>query len=168
MKEYLKRIEVKMRKEVVNRLHELMLKNDDIIVLTGDLGFGTLDKIRDNFPDRFYNVGASEQAMSDIAVGLSLAGKIPVTYTITPFYYRCFETLRTYINHESIKVIMLGSGRDDDYSIDGFSHYASDDFALLNNFRNIQKVWPPDADTAKDVLEEAVNGDKPYYINLRK
>lgn len=157
-----------MRREVANRLHELMSKNDDIILLTADLGFGLFDKIRDDFPDRFINTGASEQAMSDIAVGLSLAGKTPVTYTITPFYYRCFETIRTYINHESIKVIMLGSGRDDDYEVDGFSHYAGDDFALLNNFRNIQKVWPPDADTAKEALEEAVKGDKPYYINLQK
>lgn len=145
-----------------------MSKNDNIVVLTGDLGFGLLDQIRDDYPERFYNCGASEQAMSDIAVGLSLEGKIPVTYTITPFYYRCFETLRTYIDHEKIKVILLGSGRDNDYEFDGFSHFAGDDFALLNNLRNIQKVWPPDADIACQVLEEAINGDKPYYINLSK
>lgn len=145
-----------------------MKKNKDVIVLTADLGFGLFDEMRESYPQRFYNVGASEQAMSDIAVGLSLSGKIPVMYTITPFFYRCFETIRTYINHESIKVIMLGSGRDSDYEVDGFSHFAGDDFAMFSNFRNIQKVWPPDADIACQVLEEAINSDKPYYINLSR
>lgn len=157
-----------MRKEIASHLYKLMSKNKDIWLITADLGYGLWDKIRDDFPDRFLNTGASEQAMSDIAVGLSISGKIPITYTITPFYYRCFETIRTYIDHESIKIIMLGSGRDNDYHIDGFSHYAGDDFALFSIFSNIKKVWSPDADIACQVLEEAIKGNKPYYINLKK
>lgn len=145
-----------------------MKQDDRIWCLTADLGYGLLDEIRDNIPERFLNTSASEQAMSDIAVGLSLAGKIPVTYTITPFYYRCFETLRTYIDHESIKVIMLGSGRDQDYHVDGFSHDASDDYLFMHNFHNIQSVWPQSNESAVRTLTEAIEADKPYYINLKK
>lgn len=146
-----------------------MFENEDIILLTADLGFGLWDNIRDNFPNRFYNVGASEQAMSDIAVGLSLAGRIPVVYSITPFLlYRAFETWRTYVNNEKIKVILLGSGRDQDYHIDGFSHDASDDHLFMSHFKNINSYWPPDSREACEVLEESIKGDTPAYINLTR
>ncbi len=158
-----------MRQEFAKRLHELMQKNVDIFLITADLGFGLFDKIREDYPDRFLNTGASEQAASDICVGLALSEKIPVMYSITPFLlYRCFETWRTYVNHENIKVILVGSGRDDDYEIDGFSHFAGDDFALMNNLKNIQKIWPPNSNIACEVLEEAIASDKPYYINLTR
>jgi len=158
-----------MRKEIAKRLHELMSGNDDIILVTADLGFGLWDKIREDFPDRFLNCGASEQAGSDLCVGLSLVGKTPVFYSITPFLlYRCFETWRTYVNHESIKVILLGSGRDDDYSHDGFSHDAGDDYTFMHHFQNIQSVWPQNNETATRTLTEAVESERPYYINLKK
>lgn len=158
-----------MRNDIAKRLHELMKKNGDIWLITADLGFGLWDKIREDYPDRFINTGASEQAASDICVGLALSGKIPVMYSITPFLlYRCFETWRTYVDHENIKVILLGSGRDDDYEIDGFSHDASDDYLFMGRLRNIQSVWPVDTTQATECLEEAVNGDKPYYINLSR
>ena len=158
-----------MRKEVANKLHELMSKNEDIWLLTADLGFGLWDKIREDFSDRFINTGASEQACSDICVGLALSGKIPVMYSITPFLlYRCFETWRTYVNHEKIKVILIGSGRDDDYEVDGFSHDASDDYYFMHNFHNIQSVWPQNNEVAIRTLTEAVERDKPYYINLKR
>ena len=158
-----------MRKEVINRLFTLMKDNKDIIVLTGDLGFGLLDQIRDIYPDRFYNCGASEQAMSDIAVGLALSGKIPIMYSITPFLlYRAFETWRTYVNHENIKVILIGSGRDQDYEVDGFSHDATDDHLFMSHFKNIKSFWPPDSREACEVLDEAISGDSPVYLNLTR
>lgn len=150
-------------------LHNLMIDNKNIFVITGDLGWGLFDKIKDHFPKRFYNVGASEQAMLDIAVGLAMEGKIPVVYSITPFLlYRPFETWRTYINHEKLHVIGIGSGRDDDYKHDGFSHYAGDDFSFMAPLENIIKWWPVDADEMKHALDQAIEGKRPYYINLKR
>src|SRR5690242_17443014 len=112
-----------MRRELFVYLYELMKQNPKIWAITGDLGYIGFDKIRDEFPDRFINTGAAEVAMMDIAIGLALGGVVPVVYSITPFLlYRPFESLRTYINHEKIPVVMIGSGRDSDYEHDGFSH----------------------------------------------
>lgn len=156
-----------MRKEFFKYLYELMKENKDIVVLTGDLGYGGFDKIRDEFPDRFVNCGAAEQAMMDIAVGLALEGKIPVVYSITPFLlYRPFETLRTYVNYEEIPVIMIGSGRDKDYAHDGFSHYAGDDYLFLEHLANINTEWPIDNKTMKWCVKDAIKAKVPYYINL--
>lgn len=158
-----------MRKDFANHLHKLMSENDNIWLLSADLGFGLWDKIRDDFPDRFINTGASEQACSDICVGLALSGKIPVMYSITPFLlYRCFETWRTYVNHEKIKVILIGSGRGNDYEIDGFSHDASDDKDFMQQLKNFTSRWPTSSLQATQMLDNAINSNQPWYINLRR
>lgn len=158
-----------MRREFFQYLYELMKTNPKIVVITGDLGYGGFDKICDDFPDRFINTGAAEVAMMDISVGLAMEGKIPVVYSITPFLlYRPFEVIRTYINHEKIPVIMVGSGRDDDYKHDGFSHYAGDDESFMKNFHNIESHWPSTVEGMKHIVNWAIEGKKPFYINLKR
>ena len=86
-----------MRKHFASLLHEEMSKNKDIYLITGDLGYGLWDKIRDDYPDRFFNVGSSEMAMMGMGIGLAMEGKIPFVYSITPFaIYRPFEMIRNY------------------------------------------------------------------------
>lgn len=146
-----------------------MLKNPDVWVLTGDVGYGVLDDIKREFPDRYVNTGAAEQSLLDIGVGLAMSGKIPICYSITPFLlYRGFETIRNYINHEKIPVILVGRGRDDDYKDCGFSHWAQEDWEVMNIFRNIQYYWPQTKEDAGRNIIEAINSKKPNYINLSK
>jgi len=155
-----------MRKYFFDSLYSLMLKDENVIFITADMGFGFGDKIRDEMPDRFYNVGAAEQVMMDIAVGLALSGKIPVTYSITPFLlFRPFETIRNYIDHENVPVIMVGSGRGRDYHTEGFSHDASD-HNILKAFKNIVFL-EPEPDTAFD-LTNILYMKKPVYLNLNR
>lgn len=150
-------------------LYKQMAENPSIYLLTGDLGWGLFDAHRDDFPSRFLNTGAAEVAMMDIAVGLAMQDCIPVVYSITPFLlYRALEVIRTYINHEKIPVIMIGSGRDSDYEHDGFSHYAGDDSLFMQHFENINSYWPEDIESMKRVLKDAIESKKPYYINLKR
>lgn len=150
-------------------LYNHMVKNQDIVTITGDLGYPLFNPHQEDFKDRFYNVGAAEQFMMDFAVGLALGGKIPVVYSITPFLlFRPFETLRTYINHEKIPVILIGSGRDDDYKHDGFSHYAGDDHDFLSHLENINSYWPETTEAMEKVLQQALVSGKPTYINLKR
>jgi transketolase len=129
-----------MRRAFADELLKQMDKNENIIVITGDLGFKMFDEIRKKHPYQLVNCGAAEQGMMDIACGLALSGKIPFVYSITPFLiYRPFETLRTYINHEKIPVTLVGSGRDKDYERDGISHDATDVKGFLDQFENIKQ-----------------------------
>ena len=73
-----------MRKEFASFLHSEMSLNQDIILLTGDLGYGMWDKIKIDYPDRFYNTLSAEQLMMGTAVGMAMEGKIPVVYSMTP------------------------------------------------------------------------------------
>lgn len=146
-----------------------MKKDENIWLLVGDLGFKVFDKIFEEFPTRAINCGASEQAMLGIACGLALKGKIPVVYSITPFLiFRPFETIRTYINHESIPVKLVGSGRDDDYKHDGFSHDASDVKLVMDNFKNICQDWPETKEEVPDLMDEFLYCPKPHFLSLRR
>ena len=150
-------------------LYDEMEKNKDIFLLTADVGKGVLDDIKRDFPDRYLNTGAAEQSLLDIGVGLAMSGKIPICYSITPFLlYRSFETIRNYINREKIPVILVGRGRGRDYDNCGFSHWAEDDHKVMEIFDNIDCYWPETKEEASKYLLEALESERPSYLNLSK
>lgn len=158
-----------MRRTFAAEMHKQMTLNTDIVLLTGDLGFKMWDQIRIDYPNRFVNCGASEQAMLDMAVGLALSGKIPFVYSITPFLlYRAFETLRTYIDHERINVKLVGSGRDKNYEHDGVSHWAHDVKPILNCLPNIVQMWPESKDQIPMMINEMIANDSPTFVSLTR
>lgn len=162
-------VPVKMRKLFADLIYQQMKQNKDVIIVTGDLGYKMWDKIREDFPDRFINVGASEQAMMGIGVGLALEGKIPVIYSITTFLlYRPFETIRNYIDYERIPVKLVGSGRDKDYSHDGISHWAEEDRDVMKIFKNIKSCWPEESDNLEEIVDKMIKDKSPWYINLKR
>ena len=71
-----------MRNSIVDFLYKSVEKDKNIILLTGDLGFGVLDKCFVKYPNNFINVGVAEQNMTGMAVGLALEGKNVFTYSI--------------------------------------------------------------------------------------
>lgn len=161
-----------MKKLFFDIMLKLMEENPDIYLIFIDLGYPRVDEFK-KFGDRCISLGASEQTALDIAVGLAYSGKIPVTYTITPFYFRAFETIRTYIDHEHLNVKMIGAGRDEDYSQhDGFSHYAGDDQLAFDNkyrgfFTNIHGEWP-EASELEETLREMIKDKNPWYCNISR
>ena len=138
-----------------------------IFLLTADLGYGILDDIRRDFPDRAVNVGSCEQLMIGMAVGLANSGFVPVCYSITPFLlYRPFEMIRNYVNHEKVNVKLVGSGRDKDYSHDGITHWAEDDMSIMKNLSNISLFKPKEL--TADVFKTFLFSEKPTYLNLSR
>ena len=158
-----------MRKECAQLLLDEMSSNDRIRVVTADLGFGILDHIRNAYPDRFYNVGAAEQLMIGVAVGMAEEGLTPVCYSMSSFLlYRPFEFLRNYVNYENINIKLLGSGRDRDYSHDGISHWADDDRKVLAALPNIIRYRPETLEQLEIDFSDWINSDKPGYLNLTR
>ena len=158
-----------MRKECIALLAEEMKTNSDIITVTADLGFGVLDPIKDGFPDRFHNVGAAEQLMIGIGIGLAEQGKIPVCYSMSSFLlYRPFEFLRNYVNAEYVPVKLIGSGRDKDYSHDGLTHWAHDDEQVLAALPNIKIYKPKSIEELERIWPDFINSPEPAYLNLTR
>ena len=156
-----------MRKQFAEFLHSEMSQNEDIHVITGDLGYGLWDRIKIDYPDRFTNFLSSEQLMVGAACGMTMEGKIPVVYSITPFVlYRPFEWIRNYLNHESIPVKLVGGGRDKDYGYLGFSHWAEEDTQVMSVFKNIQFYKPKEF--TKEVGLDLIYNNQPSYLNLSR
>jgi transketolase len=146
-----------------------MEKDKKIILLCLDLGFGMFDQHFQDFPDRCFNLGASEQAGMGIAVGMALSGKKPFIYSITNFVlYRPFETIRNYLNHESIPVRIVASGRDKDYGQDGISHWSEEALWILNTMPNIDQYWPETKGQVTKAVKDMVKENKPAFISLRR
>lgn len=158
-----------MRKECAMLLLNSMIEDSSIRVITADLGFGILDQIRNAFPDRFYNVGAAEQLMIGMAIGMANEKLKPVCYSMSSFIlYRPFEFLRNYVNHEQIPVKLIGSGRDRDYSHDGISHWAHDDEQVLAALPNIGVYKPSNLVDLENIWDRFINSNKPEYLNLTR
>ena len=156
-----------MRKQFAEFLHSEMSQNEDIYVLTGDLGYGLWDKIKIDYPDRFTNFLSSEQLMVGAACGMAMEGKIPVVYSITPFVlYRPFEWIRNYLDHEKIPVKLAGGGRDKDYGYLGFSHWAEEDEQVMSVFKNIQFYKPKEF--TKEIGLDLIYNNQPSYLNLSR
>lgn len=158
-----------MRKRFGELIVESMRADERVWLLTGDLGFFVLDKAREEFPERFCNVGAAEQLMLGTAVGLAQSGKIPVCYSITPFViFRPYEYLRNYLDHELCPVKLLGTGRDQDYGHLGFSHWAEDANRALDVFANIEQFMPNSVEDLETMWDQWLFSPKPAYLNLRR
>jgi len=158
-----------MRRIFAELLYNEMSTNPDIYLITGDLGYGLWDKVKDTYPDRFYNVGSSEMAMMGMGIGLAMEGKIPYVYSITPFaIYRPFEMIRNYLDHENIPVNIVGGGRDKDYGYLGFSHWSCDDKRIMSVFDNVKSYYPEDEEELKDFFKHTLQKKYPVYINLKR
>jgi len=150
-------------------VHDEMAKNKDIYIVVNDLGYRMWDEIRKDYPDRFINVGAAEQTLIGVGIGLALQGKIPLVYSITTFLlYRPFETIRNYLHYEKIPVKLIGAGRDRDYIHDGISHWAEEDKEVMGILSNIKSYWPDERDEVPQLVKKMIASKQPWYVNLKR
>jgi len=158
-----------MRRTFARILIQQMTERPEMHALVSDVGYGMFDAIAHRYPERFWNVGAAEQAMVGMGVGLALAGKLPICYTITPFLLlRPFELIRNYLNNDKVPVVLVGSGRDKDYNHDGPTHWCEEDRALLALLPNIHAWWPANAHELQECLPVVLEDRNPLYINLKR
>ena len=132
-----------MRDHFIQRLGELVLQDPDILLITGDLGFGVFNDFRENYPANFINVGVAEQQMTGLATGLALEGKTTFTYSIGNFAtLRCLEQIRNDAAYHgaNVNVVCIGGGFS--YGALGISHHATEDLAILRSIPDITVVAP--------------------------
>ena len=158
-----------MRNAFAKSVTEIAKKNDNIILLSGDIGNRLFNDFRKNFENRFYNCGIAEANMTSVAAGLSTCGLKPITYTIASFNtLRCLEQIKLDVCYPNRPVIIVGTGAGLSYANLGSTHHTIEDIGILKNFPNLQILCPSDASETKFALKEAIKSKKPTYIRLGK
>src|SRR2546423_12107289 len=121
-----------MRDAFVDALCRAAAADRRVMVLTGDLGFGVLDRFASEYPEQYLNVGVAEQNLTGVATGLALDGHIVFTYSIANFpTLRCLEQIRNdaCYHDANVKIVAIGGGFS--YGALGMSHHATEDLAIM-------------------------------------
>jgi transketolase len=158
-----------MRRAFIDTLCDLASERDDIVVLSGDLGFSVLESFASRFPERFFNVGIAEQNMMGIAAGLAAAGKLVFTYSIANFAIaRCLEQFRNDVCHHNSSVIAVSVGAGVAYGAQGYSHYGIEDVGFTRSLPNIAVVSPGDPAETIWAVRHLVARRAPASLRLGK
>ncbi len=134
-----------MRDAMTRVLCELAEHDRNLLLVTGDLGFGVFDEFRERFPKQFINAGVAEQNMTGLATGMALSGKTVFTYSIGNFpTLRCLEQIRNdaCYHNANVKIIAIGGGFT--YGSLGISHHATEDLSILRALPDITVMAPAD------------------------
>ena len=158
-----------MRDAFINSLTELAENDKDIILLTGDLGFGVFEDFETRFPGQYFNVGIAEQNMMGLAAGLSLEGKKVVAYSIGNFAsLRCLEQIRNDACYHDANITIVASGGGFSYGSLGMSHHTTEDLAILRALPNMVVVAPCTKNEAKEATKQLVSTKGVGYLRLDK
>jgi len=107
------------------------------------------------FPERFFNVGISEQALVDIAVGFANSGYVPFANTFAfLFSTRALEMIRTHLSYgrANVKLMAAYAGLSD--SFDGPTHQSISDLAIMRSLPGIAVVVPSDPTAVGKLLPQ--------------
>lgn len=151
-----------------NLLETELYKNPDIVVLDADLGNATKSiSFKKVAPERYFDMGISEQDMMSTAAGLATCGKIPIVSTFAVFAAgRAFEQVRNSIAYPKLNVKIAATHAGLTVGEDGGSHQAVEDIALMRSLPNMTVICPSDGIEAKAALRAAVRHYGPVYIRL--
>lgn len=149
-------------------LKTVIYKNPRVVVLEADLGNATKSSaFKEVAPERYFNMGISEQDMMGTAAGFAAAGKIPVASTFAVFAAgRAFEQVRNSICYPNLNVKICATHAGLTVGADGGSHQAVEDISLMRSLPNMTVINPADAKEAKEAVCAAVEYTGPVYIRL--
>ncbi len=156
-----------MRDKFIYELTEIAKVDKNVILITGDLGFGVLNNFVEKFSAQFINAGVAEQDMTGIATGMALEGKTVFTYSICNFpTLRCLEQIRNdaCYHQANVKIVAIGGGFC--YGPLGISHHATEDLAIMRALPNITVVAPGDIVEAAAATRAVYNTSGTCYLRL--
>jgi len=144
-------------------------KNPDVVVVDADIASSTrAEKFKNKAPERFFNVGISEQDLMGTAAGLAAVGKIPLAGSYALFTERGLEITRNSICLPNLNVKIIVSHGGLTIGSDGATHQAIEDIALMRSLPNLSVIVPSDGWETEEAVKAAVAHKGPVYIRLGK
>ena len=151
------------------RVGEMMRDDNDIVIITADMGTPAFDNIRTVYPNRFFNVGIAEQNCISVAAGLALEGKKPYIFNIATFaILRGLEQIKVGVSIMDLPVTIVGTGTGFSYDDAGPTHQLFEDVAIMRTMPHITINSASDNIMARKLAESSRNLKHANYIRLER
>lgn len=144
--------------------------NKDVYALCADLTESTrVQAFKDAYPERFVQMGVSEQALAAIAGGMALAGK-----TVWIASYACFspgrnwEQIRTTACLQNTNVKIAGAHAGVSVGPDGATHQMLEDIAIMRVLPGMTVLVPCDAVETRKAVIAASKMKGPVYVRFAR
>lgn len=149
-------------------LLELGKTNSKVIGLCADLtGSLKMGAFKENFPDRFFQVGIAEANMMGIAAGLTIGGWIPFTGTFANFSTgRVYDQIRQSIAYSSKNVKICASHAGITLGEDGATHQILEDIGLMKMLPGMVVINPCDFNQTKAATLAIAEYSGPVYLRF--
>ena len=145
-------------------LVKLAKKNKKIVAITAAMADGTgLTKFKEEFKERFFDVGIAEQHALCMAAGMAKEGLIPVVPIYSSFYQRAFDQVIHDICIQNLPVVMCVD-RAGVVGADGETHQGVFDLSFFSMIPNITIMAPKDFKELEQMFEYAIRLKKPVVI----
>ncbi|MEK7602863.1 MAG: transketolase C-terminal domain-containing protein [Patescibacteria group bacterium] len=145
-------------------------QNANVVAACADLTESTqMHLFRDEYPERFVEIGVAEQNLVTVGSGLAAMGKIPFVSSYAAFSPgRNWEQIRTTIclNNQPVKII--GSHAGISVGPDGATHQMLEDIALMRSLPNMVVLAPCDSIEAEKMTMAMANDPRPNYMRLAR
>jgi 1-deoxy-D-xylulose-5-phosphate synthase len=143
----------------------LARENQKIVAITAAMPDGTgLVDFRDQFRERFFDVGICEQHAVTFAAGLAVEGLRPVVTIYSTFLQRAYDQVLHDVCLQNLPVV-FALDRSGIVGEDGETHQGLFDLSYLRHLPNLVVMAPKDEDELRHMLFTAV--DHPGPIVLR-
>lgn len=145
-------------------LIKLAEKNEKIIAITAAMPSGTgLDKFKEKFPERFFDVGIAEQFAVTFAAGLARGGLRPVCAIYSTFLQRAYDQVIHDVALNKLPVT-FAIDRGGLVGEDGPTHHGTFDLSYLKTVPGVVIGAPVTSDDLSKMLEISFNYEKPFFI----
>ena len=168
MSEEIKKIAT--RQSYGEALVELGKENKNVVVLDADLSTATkTNMFAKEFPDRFFDMGISEQDMMGTAAGFATCGKIPYASTFAVFAAgRAYDQIRNSICYPNLNVKICATHSGVTVGEDGATHQMLEDIALMRALPNMTVMCTSDDTQTKWAIKEISKIKGPVYLRLSR
>jgi len=149
-------------------VYDQMQRNNRVTVLTAAMCQGNkLERVRDAFPDRFFDTGICESHAVAFAAGQAKAGLRPIVDIYSTFLQRSFDQIFQEVSLQNLPVTML-LDRAGLAGPDGPTHHGVFDLGYMRLFPNVVVAAPGDAWDLEAMVDFALGHDSPVSIRYPK
>ena len=147
-----------------DKLVNMAKKNKKIVAITAAMKDGTgFGEFAAKYPERFFDVGIAEGHALTFAAGLAREGLIPFVSIYSSFYQRAYDQIIHDICLQELPVVMCVD-RAGIVGNDGETHQGLYDMAFFRLIPNLTIMAPKDFSELEEMMEFAVNLEKPVVI----